>query len=350
MIRNMKILVTGATGFLGTHIVSHLLQKGVSVIGLDIEDFYFHQRLRREIELFKFDVRDILSHADHFKGVDAVIHCAAALHDSPPEIINAVNLGGTRSVLDLCLKNDIPKAIFCSSTVVYGYFEHEPPVTEETPTAPVHPYAVSKVACENMMIEYRDKGLNACIVRPKSFIGAGRLGVFQLLCDWVMRGARVPVIGNGKNRYQLMGVSDLAEGFYRIATLPIKNETINLGTDKFTTVKEDLEGLLAHARTGSTLLFLPAKPVKLALSMLGKLKLTQMWEWHYKTADRDSYVDICKAQRLINWDPVQSNVDILIETYDWYVAHHKEYARNQGLGHHGVVWRERLLRCISSWL
>jgi len=147
-----------------------------------------------------------------------------------------------------------------------------------------------------------------------------------------------------------MGVSDLAEGFYRVATFPIKNETINLGADKFATVREDLEALLAHAHTGSTLLFLPAKPVKLALSLLGKLKLTQMWEWHYKTADRDSYVDIGKAQRLINWNPIQSNVDILVETYDWYVAHHQEYARNQGLGHHGVLWRERLLRGISEWL
>jgi len=346
----MKILVTGATGFLGTHIVSRLLQKGITVIGTDKDDFYFQKNLRGEIALCTLDIREIHSHAQRFKGVDAVIHCAAALHDSPPELINAVNLGGTRSVLDLCLMNNIPKIIFCSSTVVYGYFEHAPRVTEETTTRPVHPYAISKVKCEEMMLEYRKKGLNTCIVRPKSFIGAGRLGVFQLLCDWVMRGAKVPVIGNGRNRYQLLGVSDLAEGFYRIAVLPIENEVINLGTDKFKTVKEDLEGLLAHAHTGSTLLFLPATPVKIALSALEKLKLTQMWSWHYKTADRDSYVDISKAQRLIGWNPLQSNVDALAETYDWYVANHKEFERRVGLGHHGVLWRERLLKLISTWL
>ncbi len=346
----MKILVTGATGFLGTHIVSHLLRKGVSVIGLDKDDFYFEQQLRGEIELCLLDVREVESYAHRFRGVDAVIHCAAALADHPPELIASVNLGGTRSILDLCLRNDIPKAIFCSSTVVYGYFEHAPPVTEETPAAAIHPYAVSKVKCEEMMIEYRKKGLNTCIVRPKSFIGAGRLGVFQLLCDWVMRGARIPIIGNGNNRYQLLGVSDLAEGFYRIAVMPLKNETINLGTDKFTTVKEDLDGLLAHARTGSTMLFLPSMPVKIALSVLEKLKLTQMWSWHYRTADRDSYVDISKAQRLIDWKPLQSNVDMLIETYDWYLENHKKFEQHMGAGHHGVLWRERLLKRISTWL
>ena len=187
-------------------------------------------------------------------------------------------------------------------------------------------------------------------MRPKSFTGSGRLGVFQLLCDWISHGARIPVIGNGNNRFQLLGVSDLAEGFYQTALLPIENEIINLGTDKFRTVGEDLADLLKYADTGSTLLFLPALPVKAALTIIEKLKLTQMWSWHYKTADRDSFVEINKAQRLINWKPLQSNLDILKETYDWYKENIKDFQNNIGFGHHGVIWRESLLSFIRDLL
>lgn len=346
----MKVLVTGATGFLGTHIVKRFLEKGCTVVGLDKDDFYFWEHLADSITLHKLDVRDILSHAPLFRGIDVVVHCAAALHDSPPEEIRSVNLGGTRAVLDVCLKNEIPRFLFCSSTVVYGYFEFHPPVPEDTPLAPEHPYAVSKAECEGMLEEYRAKGLNASVFRPKSFIGAGRFGVFQLLCDWISDGAPVPVIGNGGNRYQLMGVSDLAEGVYRMATMPVKNVTLNLGAEKFRTVREDLGDLVAYAQTGSRLIRMPAAPTKLALTVIEKVGLTQMWAWHYKTADRDCYVDTSRARALIGWNPAQSNLDALKETYDWYIANVKNFHGRIGLGHHGVLWRERLLTTVKKIL
>ncbi|MFC1646149.1 NAD-dependent epimerase/dehydratase family protein [Candidatus Omnitrophota bacterium] len=346
----MKALITGATGFLGTHLVSKLLDKGIEVVGMDKDDFYFQKYLAKKIKLYKFDVRNISSHAHHFKGIDVVIHCASALHDSPPEEIYSVNLEGTKNTLELCLHNRIPKFIYCSSTVVYGYFEHKPPVYEDSPLLPQHPYAISKVKSEKLAIEYRNRGVNTCIVRPKSFTGKGRLGVFQLLCDWIYHGARIPIIGNGNNRFQLLGVSDLVEGMYQMAVLPIENEIINLGTDKFGMVKEDVADLVTYANTGSSLLFVPATPVKIALRIIGKLKLTQMWSWHYETADRDSYVEISKAQRLINWKPVQSNVDILKETFDWYKDNINEFKNNVGYGHHGVIWRERLLSFVRDIL
>lgn len=346
----MKVLITGATGFLGTHLVTKFLEREAIVIGMDKDDFYFNKHLEGKIKLYKFDVRDILNYAHLFKGIDVVIHCAGALHDSPPEEIYAVNLGGTKSVLELCCLNQISKFIYCSSTVVYGYFEHKPPVTEDSPLSPQHPYAISKMKCERMAMEYRDKGINTCIVRPKSFTGPGRFGVFQLLCDWIAHGAKIPVIGNGTNQFQLLSVSDLTEGIYQMAFLPIKNEIINLGADRFRTVKEDLGDLLAYANTGSSLMFLPPRPVKIALAVIEKLKLTQMWSWHYMTADRDSYVEIGKAQKLINWKPLQSNVDILIETYDWYKANIKDFQDKVGFGHHGVIWKERLLSFIRDRL
>ena len=148
----MKVLITGATGFLGTHLVSKFLEKGAEVVGMDKDDFYFNCELADKIKLYKFDVRDIVSHADKFKDIDVVVHSAGALHDSSPDEIYSVNLGGTKAVLELCTKNRIPKFIYCSSTVVYGYFEHKPPVFEDSPLHPQHPYAISKAGCEKISI------------------------------------------------------------------------------------------------------------------------------------------------------------------------------------------------------
>jgi nucleoside-diphosphate-sugar epimerase len=184
----MKVLITGATGFLGTHLVSKFLRNGAEVIGIDKEDFYFQKELADKIELHKFDIREAASFARLFKNVDVVIHCAAALHDSPPKEIYSVNVGGTKSVLELCLLNQVPKFIFCSSTVVYGYFEHRPPVSEDSPLSPQHPYAASKVKGEEITVEYRSKGMNTCILRPKSFIGPARLclsvGILRKFCNY----------------------------------------------------------------------------------------------------------------------------------------------------------------------
>ena len=135
-----------------------------------------------------------------------------------------------------------------------------------------------------------------------------------------------------------------------MTVLPIKNEIINLGADSFRTVKEDMGDLIAYANTGSSLMFVPAKPVKMALRIIEKLKLTQLWSWHYETADRDSYVEITKAQKLINWKPTQSNLDILKETYDWYKDNIDVFKNKVGYGHHGVIWKERLLSFIRDLL
>ncbi len=113
------------------------------------------------------------------KGADVVIHCAAALPLWKKKDIYETNIDGTRNVLDSSLKNKVNRVIHISSTAVYGVPDVHP-LFETHPRHGVGPYGESKVKAEEICEEYRKKGLPVCILRPKSFIGTARLGVFQI--------------------------------------------------------------------------------------------------------------------------------------------------------------------------
>ena len=106
-------------------------------------------------------------------------------------------------------------------------------------------------------------------------------------------------------------------------------------------MRSDLEALIAHAGTRSRLRPIPARPAELALRALELAKLSPLVEWHYKTASRDSYVDVSKAVRLLGWTATKSNVETLIENYDWYVAN-RERMKRAGITHR-VPWNQQAL-------
>ena len=166
---------------------------------------------------------------------------AAALPLWSRREIADINIQGTRNVLQASLEAGVPRVVYVSSTAVYGTPEKYP-LEETDPLTAVDAYGHSKVAAEQICLEYRQKGLCVPIVRAGTFIGTGRLGVFQILYDWVLHGKRIPMIGNGQNRYQLLEVSDLVEAMYLTATVPADtaNETFNVGAAEFRTVAEDL--------------------------------------------------------------------------------------------------------------
>ena len=116
----------------------------------------------------------------------------------------------------------------------------------------VGPYGEAKVQVEQICQEYRDKGMCVPIIRPKSFVGPERLGVFALFYDWAKDGKNFPVLGSGNNRYQLLDVEDLCDAIYLAATLdPDKvNDVFNIGAKEFTTLKEDYQAVLDYAGYG----------------------------------------------------------------------------------------------------
>src|SRR5204862_6453180 len=141
--------------------------------------------------------------------------------------------------------------------------------------------------------------------RPKSFVGPERLGVFALFYDWAKDGKNFPVLGSGKNRYQLLDVEDLCAAIYLAASGDCKavNDVFNIGAKEFTTLREDYQAVLDRAGHGKRIIGFPAAPVIWGLRILEALKLSPLYKWVYETACEDSFVSIEKAERVLSWRP-----------------------------------------------
>jgi nucleoside-diphosphate-sugar epimerase len=332
--------ISGGAGFLGLHLARRLLAAGDDVRTLDLAPLD-EPELERSVDEIRADVRDVAAAQRLTQGADVVVHAAAALpiRGSGREI-ESVNVDGTRAILEAALRAGVPRAIVISSTAVYGVPKTHP-IIEAAPLQGVGHYGRSKIEAEEVARSLGPAGPEVVILRPKTFLGPERLGVFEILFDWIREGRRVPILGDGSNRYQLLDVDDLGEAVVLAGTKPVAGETLNIGATEFGTVRSDLEALITHARSTSTLRPVPARPAELALRALELAHLSPLAEWHYKTAHRDSYVDVSRAQRLLGWQPRHSNTQTLSRAYDWYLAN-REHMAAAGTTHR-VPWNQRAL-------
>ncbi|MGQ9462553.1 MAG: NAD-dependent epimerase/dehydratase family protein [Candidatus Fervidibacter sp.] len=356
----MRVLITGGAGFLGLHMARRLLMEGYEVVLLDIADFDtseyeilgepLPEGWESRVEFYKGDVRNPQAVDNSLVNVDVAIHAAAALPLWHPKDIITTNVEGTKVVLERSKKQGIERVIFISSTAVYGIPEKHP-LYEDDPLDGVGPYGKSKIVAEQICLQFRQQGMVVPIVRPKTFIGPGRLGVFQILFDWVERGKPIPVIGTGLNRYQLLDVQDLTEALMLLLTLPsdLVNDTFNIGAERFGTVYEDVQALCDHAGTGAFVFPTPSGLVKPTLRLLEVLKLSPLYKWVYGTADKDSFVAIDRAKEKLGWQPKYSNAESLCRTYDWYLAHKDEIQGRTGVTHR-VAWGQGALKIVRDLL
>jgi len=335
----MHFAVSGGAGFLGLHLARHFVAHGHDVTTLDV--LPMDDPVERHLTEIRGDMRDPARARDLCRGADVLVHAAAALpiRGSRREIMS-VNVDGTAALLAAARDEGLRRVVYISSTAVYGVPRLHP-LAEDFPLEGVGAYGESKIACERLV---RKSPLETVIIRPKTFLGPERLGVFEILFDWVRDGRRIYVLGNGDNRYQLLAVEDLVDAISRASTADVAGDVFNVGATEFGTVRSDLETLIAHAGTGSRLRPVPARPAEIALRALELARLSPLGEWHYKTASRDSFVDVSKAERLLGWHATKSNVQTLVENYDWYVANR---ARMQAAGlTHRVPWNQQAL----AWL
>lgn len=301
----------------------------------------------RRVEYIQGDVRDAPAVDSACRGMDAVVHAAAALPiQRSRKYIWDVNVNGMRNVLEASQRNGIRAVVFASSTAVYGLHKYHP-ILETSPMKPVGPYGASKVEAERLCREYRAKGLHVSILRAKTFLGPGRLGVFEILFDWIQRGKKIPLIGRGHNKYQLLDIDDLIDAILLAASKPEGNDDFNLGAKEFGTIREDLAALFAEAGTRAGFRPLPRRTAKAALWILEKTRLSPLTQWHYGTMDQDSYVDIAKAERLLSWRPKRSNREALVAAYRWYHAHLAEISGKPGMTH-TVPWDQKALKLLRK--
>lgn len=339
----MKFLITGGSGFLGINLIRYLYKKGHEITSLDIADFNYTD-MKDKINIIKGDIRDSKTADLAVKGIDIVVHAAAALPLYKPEDIYSTDVDGTRIMLEASFNNDVKRFIHISSTAVYGIPDHHP-IYEDDKLDGVGPYGKAKILAEEECLKFRKKGKCVPIIRPKSFIGPERLGVFALFYDWAKDGKGFPMIGKGNNRYQLLDVEDLCDAIYLCATLDEKivNDTFNIGAKEFTTMREDYQAVLDYAGFGKKIVGLPEKPIIWTLKILEALKLSPLYKWVYETASKDSFVSIEKAERVLGFKPKYSNKDALIRNYKWYLEHLDEFKDQSGISHR-VPWKQGILK------
>ena len=337
----MRYFITGGAGFLGINVVRHLLDHGHEVVSYDIVPFDYPERGR--VTAIEGDIRDLEKLTISMRGTDVVIHTAAALPLYKAEDIRSTDIAGTRNVLKAAKECSIERVIHISSTAVYGIPDHHP-LYEYDKLDGVGEYGKAKIAAEEMCLEYRKKGMCVAVIRPKSFIGPERLGVFALFYDWAADGHGFPMIGSGNNRYQLLDVEDLCDAIYLCATLPRGkvNDTFNIGAKEFTTMKEDYQAVLDRAGFGKKIRGFPAAPMIWTLRILEALHMSPLYKWVYETASKDSFVSIEKAERMLGFKPKYSNKDALVHNFEWYLEHRDDFKGASGVSHR-VPWKQGIL-------
>ncbi|HSW60465.1 MAG TPA: NAD(P)-dependent oxidoreductase [bacterium] len=345
----MKVLITGGAGFFGLHMTKKCVDMGENVTLLDIAE-YDKSEYDKSVKLVKGDVRDTEIMDKLISENDVVIHAAAALPLEKKKEIFSTNVDGTRNVLELCFKHKTKKFVMISSTAVYGVPDHHP-LFETDKMIGVGPYGESKIAGEKICNEYRDKGLFITIVRPKTFIGTHRLGVFQILYNWVEEGHKIPTIGNGKNRYQLLEVDDLCDAVHLAYTS--KNEkangVFNIGAVSNLSANDYLGALCEYAGSGSTILHTPVVLVIPALMLFEWLHISPLYKWVYGTAHKDSFVSVDKAREILGWNPKYDESQALIRSYQWYQDNKAYIAKGTGTSHR-VPWAQGILGIIKKFL
>jgi nucleoside-diphosphate-sugar epimerase len=343
-----KFFISGGAGFLGINITRYLLEKGHTIVSYDLEKKYdYPEKNDNRVKVIIGDIRDFPVLSAALKGCDIVIHTAAALPLYSAEDIRTTDINGTKNVLRAAYENGITRFIQISSTAVYGIPDHHP-LFEDDPLIGVGPYGIAKIDAEKLCEEYRKEGMIISIIRPKSFIGPERLGVFALFYDWASSGHGFPMIGTGNNQYQLLDVYDLCEAIYLCVTLdPGKvNDTFNIGAEEFTTMKEDYQAVLDYAGFGKKISGFPAVPVIFVLRFLEFLHLSPLYKWVYETAAKDSFVSIEKAKKQLGFKPKYSNKDALIRNYQWYLENKDSFIHTSGVSHR-VPWKQGILSFIK---
>lgn len=343
-----KVLITGGSGFLGCHLARKFIAKNYSVTLLDIASLDAIDLIGK-VKHIKCDIRNYKKVEQSIKGQNYVVHAAAALPiQQEKNAIFSVNVDGTRNLLEASLVNKIKRVVFISTTAVYGV-PKELPEKETSTIKPIGYYGESKLKAEKICKEYMQKGLSINIIRPKTFLGPERLGVFELWFEAIYSGRKVFILGKGNNKYQLLAVSDVVDAVIKAIESETENEIFNIGAKKFGTWNSDLAAVINYAKSRSKVFGFPVLPSQIALWILERLHLSPIAEWHYRTIAVNSYVSTKKAEKMLKWSSKKSNKDLLIENYKWYKTHHGEVINRVGTGHR-VGWNFKALNIVRKFI
>ncbi len=287
-----------------------------------------------DIERFCIDIRDrdaLLRNAPKLPRGAAVVNLAARQYHRAivrrhrHRWFAEVNVQGAMNVCALARAIDAAGIVQFSTDMVYGA-PQTAPVDEAHPRNPIGEYGQSKVQMENQLRDWCDANdINATIFRPRLIAGGGRLGVFVSLFKLIRRNWPVPLIGAGRNVYQMVSVDDCARAIVAAIDRNFPRATYNLGSNPTLCVRDLMKQLIIEVGSNSKVLPTPARLVHAALRSLAVIGITPLHPEQYLLADKNFIVNIDKSRRELNWSPRSDDLQLMVEAYQ-----HWRHRRDDG--------------------
>ena len=342
----MKVLVTGGSGYFGSLLINKLLEKGFDVGSLDIK---IPNTLPNGVMFHEIDIRDMDSLKKCLWNYDLIFHNVAQVPlTKSNRLFWEINVEGTKNICEASINSNVKKIVYTSSSAIYGVPKNNP-VDENTIPTPGEAYGRAKLEAEKICANYSKHGLNVAIIRPRTILGHGRLGVFSILFKWVSEGGNIPVLDNGDNIYQFVHADDLADA----CILASENNQVlsyyNIGASEYSTMREALENLCKYAATGSRVYSLPLRPIEILMNITSMMRLIPLGPYHSLMYGRSLYFNINKAKKELGFFPKYNTSEMLCESYDWFLNNQQSIIKdNKGSIHRKPV-KEALLK-VLRWI
>jgi len=322
--KRLKALVTGGTGFIGSHLISYLLNKKARVKILVRKPDIAQKLFGKKVQLIQGDILDRPSLREAVNDVDVVFHLAAALGATPisHKEFFRVNAQGTENILKVCRKSGISRFVYCSTVAVSGDIKN-PPANEEAPYNPDEIYEKSKCRGEEIALEFARKGLTVVVARPTWVYGPRDTRTLKLFR--AIRRRRFIIAGKGTNLQHPVYVKDVAQGLYLCAQRDIlKGEVFILGGNEFITVGQlinKIASLLGVELPSVKLPLWTLRPFGWIMGWSGKLLGFEPPLSPSKIAffAKNRAYDISKAKRELGYRPKVNLERGLRQTLGWYI-------------------------------
>jgi dTDP-glucose 4,6-dehydratase len=322
----MKHIIFGGNGFVGRYTVRDLLAQGEQVLVCDIKK-------DESLPIYPkagFQYCDITKPGDvaHVPiAPDDIVHNLAARMLHPIikraqryDYFYSVDYHGAVNIIEAMERVGANRLVQFSTDMVYGPLQTPPPVRVDHPRVPIGEYSASKAALEDYCIKKRGEGLRVSIFRPRLINGPGRVGILGMLFNLIRLNLPVAMIGNGRNRYQMVSVFDCASAAVCSANKGVVNGEFNLGSADPPNVHTLLAEVIRQARSKSILIPTIASPAKVILRLLDRINLPVLVPEQFEIADHDYVVDIEPTMRMLDWKPKYSDQDMMNEAYREFLA------------------------------
>lgn len=323
-----KILVTGGTGFIGSHLAETLVAKGYSVKVFDRYNPNYNlgnlenSNLKSKIDFVFGDIRDYDSVLNAAKNCDIIFHLAALIgipysYVSPLAYIKT-NIEGTYNILEAAKKLKTKKIFITSTSEVYGSAKYLP-IDENHPLQPQSPYSASKIAADNLALSYYNSfNLPVNILRPFNVYGPrqSQRAIIPTLIKQIMNSKNNDCIevGNISPRREFNYVSDVCEVFLSSIKLKHNGQIINIGNGYDVSIKE-LTQIIARLMNKKIKLKVNKERIRPSKSEVMQLRAS------FK-----------KAKKLLNWQPVYKNLNGLEkglrETINWNTKNKNYFSKD----------------------